>query len=119
MKEKKKYYSLPLEQCFERIEECYDISKMLKTYIKDRADDDESWNSDLMTLLCEYYAINSRYLEVMNEIILTPTSTSEETGEEVVLVEGQKYALLTSYSKLMISDEMELKHNYRVHLFMQ
>ena len=117
MKEKKAYYYLPVEDCLERLTECLEIRKVIKSFIKDNVDNEDAWNSDLMTLLTECYAINCRYTELMNELILTPPSSDE--GEEVITVEAHKYAILTSYSKLMLVDEIELKYTHRVHLFIQ
>ena len=117
MSERKEYYSLPLEDCLERINECLEIRKVLKSHIKDNVDDDKAWSSDLMTLLCEYYSINSRYAELMNDLILTPPSVEEGSDDEIITVDAAKYSILTAYSKLMLVDEMELKYKYRVHLF--
>ena len=118
MKEKKAYYFLPLEDCLGRISECLEIRKIVKAYIRDNIDNEEAWDSDLMTLLCEYYSINCRYTDLMNELILTPPSSGDD-GEEIVTVDANKYDILNSYSKLMLVDEIELKHTYRVHLFIQ
>jgi hypothetical protein len=117
MKEKKEYYYLPVEDCLERISECLEIRKVIKSFIKDNVDNEDAWNSDLMTLLAEYYAISCRYTELMNDLILTPPSVEDD--EEVITVDAGKYAILTSYSKLMLVDEVELKYTHRVHLFVQ
>jgi len=119
MKEDKGYYSLPLEDCVERIDECLDRKKVLKSYVQEHASIDKNWDSGLMTLLCEYYSIICRYVEVMNELILTPPYADELTDEEVISIDIQKYALISSYSKLMLVDEMELKFLHKVHLFIQ
>tara|TARA_Y100001938_G_scaffold144065_1_gene218014 strand:+ start:4351 stop:4716 length:366 start_codon:yes stop_codon:yes gene_type:complete len=120
MKEKKEYYFLPLEDCLERISECLQINKIIKSYIKDNVENEDAWQSSLMTLLTEYYAISCRYTELMNELVLTPPSHGDEgeEGEEIITVDAQKYAILTSYSKLMLVNEVELKHKHRVHLFL-
>ena len=117
MKEKKEYYTLPLEDCIERIAEVQDINKILKLYIKDSVDDEESWSSDLMMLLCEYYSIICRYSEIMNDLILTPPSEGEGEVGDIIYVDAHKYTMLSSYSKLMLVNEMELKFKYRVNLF--
>jgi hypothetical protein len=117
MKEKKEYYFLPLEDCLERLSECLEIRKVIKAYIKDNVENEEAWHSNLMTLLTEYYAISCRYTELMNELILTPPS-SGDNEEETITVDAHKYAILSSYSKLMLVDEIELKHSHRVHLFL-
>tara|TARA_Y100000310_G_C20527284_1_gene736690 strand:- start:214 stop:573 length:360 start_codon:yes stop_codon:yes gene_type:complete len=119
MKEKKEYYFLPLADCLERLSDCLEIRKVVKAYIKDNVHDEEAWNLDLMTLLCEYYSINSRYAELIGDLILTPPSTDDETDEEIITVDAHKYAILSSYSKLMLVDEIELKYKHRVHLFFQ
>jgi hypothetical protein len=119
MTDSKKYHYLPINDCLERISECFDIKKVIKVYIKDNVGNEDAWESNLMTLLTEYYAITSRYVELMSELILTPPSISEELNEEIITVDAHKYAILTSYSKLMIVNEMELKHSHRVHLFIQ
>jgi len=116
MKEKKEYYFLPLEDCLERISECLEIRKVIKAYIKDNVENEEAWHSSFMTLLTEYYAISCRYTELMNELILTPPSSGDDE-EETITVDAHKYAILSSYSKLMLVDEIELKHKHRVHLF--
>ena len=64
MKEDKGYYSLPLEDCLERISECVQRKKVIKAHIREHAQNEESWESNLMTLLCEYYSINNRYTEM-------------------------------------------------------
>ena len=112
---RKEYYSLPLEDCIERLSECLAIRKIIKAYIKDNVSDDEAWNSSLMTLLTEYYAISARYTELMNELILTPPF--DEDSKEIITVDAQKYAIMASYSKLMLVNEVELKYSYGVHLF--
>jgi hypothetical protein len=117
MKEDKGYYSLPMEDCLERINECTQRRKVIRAYIQEYAKIDKSWESDLMTLLCEYYSINSRYAEMMGDIILSPPSTNQLTEQEEVSVHTAVYNLLSSYSKLMIVDELELKYLYRIHLF--
>ena len=117
MTDHKKYHYLPIHDCLERISECFEIRKVIKTYIRDNVDDEEAWDSNLMTLLTEYYAINCRYVELMSELVLTPPSTSEDLQEEIITVDAHKYAVLTSYSKLMLVDEAELKYSHRVHLF--
>ena len=119
MKEKKEYYSLPMEDCLNRITDCMDCAKVLKSFVQECADDDNAWKSGLMALLCEYYAVICRYVEIMNDLILTPPFVDEETDEEMISVDPQKYALLTSYSKLMLVDEMELKYLHRIHLLIQ
>ena len=119
MSERKEYYSLPLEDCLERLEECLSIRKVIKAYIRDNVDNEEAWNSDLMMLLTEYYAIICRYMEIMNELILTPPSTDDDSEAEIITVDAKQYAILTSYSKLMLVDEFELKASHRVHLFIQ
>jgi len=119
MKEEKGYYYLPLEDCLGRIADCIDCEKVLKAFLQDFVNDDKAWESGLMTLLCEYYSIICRYLDIMNDLILTPPSVDELTDEEMISVDSQKYNLLTSYSKLMLVDEYELKYKHRVHLFIQ
>ena len=119
MKEQKEYYYLPLEDCLARITECLETRKVIKAYIKDNIDDELAWENDLMTLLTEYYAINCRYAELMGDLILRPPSVEDNDGEEVITVDATKYAILASYSKLMLVDEFELKHSHRVHLFVQ
>tara|TARA_Y100000310_G_scaffold219068_1_gene220458 strand:- start:1077 stop:1436 length:360 start_codon:yes stop_codon:yes gene_type:complete len=119
MTDQREYYSLPLEDCFERISECYGVRKVIKLYIQDSVNDEKAWNSNLMTLLCESYSINCRYTELMSELILTPPSVSETTEEEVIYVDSHKYAILTSYSKLMLVNESELKHAHKVSLYIQ
>jgi hypothetical protein len=111
------YYSIPVEDCIERIEECLQRRKAVKAFIQTSVQDDSAWSSELMTLLCEYYSINCRYTDLMHEALLTPPSTDELTDEELVSVNVKQYAILSSYSKLMMVDEAELKHNYRIHLF--
>ena len=101
----------------ERITECLEIRKVIKAYIKDNIDYELAWETNLMTLLTEYCAINCRYTELMGDLILTPPSIEEDGAEEVITVDAAKYAILTSYSKLMLVDEFELKHHHRVHLF--
>ena len=117
MTKSKEYYYIPLKECVERISECLDIRKVIKCYIQDNVANEDSWNSDLMMLLAESYAINFRYTELMNDLILTPPSPDEETSEEIITVDSQKYAMMTSYSQLMIVNEIELKNSHRVHLF--
>ena len=118
MKEKKEYYFLPLEDCLARLSECLEIRKVIKAYIKDNVENENAWRSNLMTLLTEYYAISCRYTELMNELILTPPSSGNDE-EETLTIDAHKYAILTSYSKLMLVDEFELKYKHRVHLFFQ
>ena len=117
MKEDRGYYSLPLEECLERISECAQRRKVAKAHIKEHAENDKSWDSNLMLLLCEYYSINRRYTEMMGDIILSPPSFDESTEKEEISVHATTYNLLTSYSKLMIVDELELKYFHRIHLF--
>ena len=117
--ENKEYYPLPLEDCMERITECYNLGDVIRAYIRDNIDNDEAWNSDLMALLCEYYSISCRYVELMSELILTPPHFEDDTQQELIYVDARNYAILTSYSKLMLVDEAELKYKYRVHLFFQ
>ena len=117
MKEDKGHYSLPVEDCLERINECAQRRKVIKAHIQEHARIDESWESDLMTLLCEYYSINNRYSEMIGDIILSPPSTNQLTEQEEVSVHAVTYNLLSTYSKLMIVDELELKYFYRIHLF--
>jgi hypothetical protein len=117
MTETKEYYYLPLEDCYERIEECLEIRKVLKYYIQDNTYNDEAWDSKLMMLLTELYAINRRYVEIMEEIVLTPPSVSEASGQEVLTIDYIKYNMLLSYSKLMIVNEAELKRDHRVTLY--
>ena len=116
---KEGYHYLPMHDCLERISECFEMRKIIKIYIKDSIDDEEAWDSNLMTLLTECYAINCRYVELMSELILTPPSVSEDLQEETITVDAYKYSILNSYSKLMIVNEIELKHLHRVHLFVQ
>jgi len=116
MNEKKEYYFLPLDDCLKKLSECLKIRKVVKAYIKDSSGDDEAWESDLMTLLTEYYAISCRYTELMNDLILTPPASGDDE-EEIITVDAHKYAILMSYSKLMLVDEIELKHTHKVHLF--
>ena len=85
LKERKEYYYLPLEDCLERLSECLKIRKILKAYIIDNVDGELAWESDLMMLLTEYYAIVCRYLEIMNELILTPPSIDEDSQEETLV----------------------------------
>ena len=117
MKENKGYYSLPLEECLERINECLQRKKVTKAYIQEHVHNDKSWESSLMLLLCEYYSINYRYTEMMGDIILSPPSVNELTDQEEVSIDETTYNILSSYSKLMIIDEMELKYLHRIHLF--
>jgi len=117
MKEDKGYYSLPLEDCLERISECVQRKKVIKAHIQEHAQNEESWESNLMTLLCEYYSINNRYTEMMGDIILSPPSVNQSTEQEEISVHAVTYSLLSSYSKLMIVDELELKYLHRIHLF--
>tara|TARA_R110000824_G_scaffold332200_1_gene518851 strand:+ start:4417 stop:4776 length:360 start_codon:yes stop_codon:yes gene_type:complete len=117
MKEDKGHYSLPVEECLERISECTQRRKVIKAHIQEHAKIDKSWESDLMTLLCEYYSINNRYSEMIGDIILSPPSTNQLTDQEEVSVHALTYNLLSTYSKLMIVDELELKYFYRIHLF--
>jgi hypothetical protein len=117
--EEQGYYSLPLEECLERLTECMGCEKVLKSFVQEHAPDDKAWQSGLMPLLCEYYSVIYRYVDILNDLILTPPSVDESTDEEVITVEPQKYALLMSYSKLMLVDEMELKYKHRVHLSIQ
>ena len=117
--EKKEYYFLPLTGCFERLSECLETRKVVKAYIKDKVNDEEAWNLDLMTLLCEYYSINSRYTELINDLILTPPSVDADTDEETVTVDAHIYDILHSYSKLMLVNELELKYKHGVHLLIQ
>lgn len=117
MKEDKGYYSLPLEDCMERISECIQRRKIIRAHIQEHAQNDKSWESNLMTLLCEYYSINSRYAEMIGDIILSPPSINQLTDQEEVSVHAATYNLLSSYSKLMIVDELELKYVHRIHLF--
>ena len=119
MKEKQEYYFVPLEDILERIDECLERRKVIKSFIQEYAEEDKAWKTNLMTVLCEYYSASCRYTEIMNDLILTPPSMDEDTDEEVISVEFQKYALLTSYSKLMIVDEAELKYMHKIHLFVQ
>ena len=119
MNEKKEYYSLPLEDCLERLTECLEIRKVIKFYILDNVKEDKAWDSNLMTLLCEYYAINSRYAELMNDLVLTPPFMDEGSEDEIITVDATNYAILTSYSKLMLVNEIELQYMHRVHLFAQ
>jgi len=119
LKQEGEYYYLPMEECLEKISDCYEIKKILKFYIKDNIDNEEAWDSSLMTLLCEYYSISARFTELMSELILTPPSIDEVSGKEVITVDSHKYAILSSYSKLMIVNEVELKYEYKVHLFIQ
>jgi len=119
MKETKEYYYLPMEDCLERLSECLNIRKVLKAFIISSVDDESAWNSDLMMLLAEYYAIICRYTEIINELILTPPSMDEDSQEETITVNSHKYAILTSYSKLMLVNEIELKNKHRIHLFIQ
>ena len=88
--ETKEYYYLPLEDCHHRILECLDIRKILK--------------------YC-------RYVEIMEDLVLTPPNISEETGQEVITVDYARYTMLLSYSKLMIVNETEMKTNYGVTLY--
>jgi len=117
MTETKEYYYLPIEDCYERIEECLEIRKILKCYIQDNIYNNEAWDSRLMMLLTELYAINRRYVEIMEEIVLTPPSVSEKTGQEVLTIDYIKYNMLLSYSKLMLVNEAELKRDHRVTLY--
>ena len=119
MKEEKGYYSLPLEDCLCRVVDCIECGKVLKSFIQDHASDEKAWESGLMALLCEYYSVICRYVDIMNDIILTPPYEDETSGQEMISVGSQKYTLLTSYSKLMLVDEMELKYMHRIHLFIQ
>tara|TARA_R100001594_G_scaffold88398_1_gene122657 strand:- start:415 stop:771 length:357 start_codon:yes stop_codon:yes gene_type:complete len=112
----KSYYSLPVGDCVERIDECLERRKVIKAFIQTSSDDEDAWNSELMMLLCEYYSINCRYAELMNEIVLSPASFNEETEEELVTVDATKYNILSSYSKLMIVDEAELKYEHGINL---
>jgi len=119
MKEEKGYYFLPLNDCLERISGCLDRNKVAQSFIQEHSNNNESWESGLMIVLCEYYSITCRYVDIMNDLILTPPSIDEETDEEMISVDSQKYALLLSYSKLMIVDEMELKYMHKIHLCVQ
>jgi len=116
LKEQKEYHYLPLEDCLARITECLEIKRIIKAYMRDNAYNEQAWESDLMLLLTEYYAISCRYTELMNELILTPPSSGDDE-EESITVDAHKYAILSSYSKLMLVDEVELKYSHRVHLF--
>ena len=115
--DKKSYFYLPLEDCYERISECLDRNKVVESFIREYSKEQEVWTSGLMIILCEYYSINCRYVELINDIILTPPTINELTEQEEVVVDSQKYAILNSYSKLLIVDELELKYMHRVHLF--
>lgn len=116
---KKSYYSIPVEDCLVRVEECFKRRKAIKTFIQTNVENDEAWTSELMTLLCEYYSINCRYTDLMEEVLLTPPHVDELTDEELISVDIKKYSILFSYSKLMIHNEAELKYKYKVHLFTQ
>ena len=70
-----------------------------------------------MMLLTETYAINCRYIEIMEDLVLTPPNISEETGQEVITVDYARYTMLLSYSKLMIVNETEMKTDYGVTLY--
>ena len=115
--EMKEYYYLPLEDCHLRILECLDIRKVLKYYIQDNINNSDAWDSKLMMLLTESYAINRRYVEIMEDLVLTPPSISEKTGQEVITIDYVKYNMLLSYSKLMVINESELKNDHRVTLY--
>jgi hypothetical protein len=110
------YYSIPIEDYLERIEECLERKKVVKAFIQTSAEDDEAWKSELMTLLCEYYSINCRYTELMHELLLTPPFVDEATDEELVTVDVKKYSIMASYSKLLIHNEVELKYKYKISL---
>tara|TARA_R110000824_G_scaffold17084_2_gene69875 strand:+ start:4807 stop:5163 length:357 start_codon:yes stop_codon:yes gene_type:complete len=114
---KRSYYSLPVQGCIERINDCLKRRKVVKAFIQTSNDDEDAWNSELMMLLCEYYSINCRYAELMSEIILSPAAAAGTTGEELVTVDVTKYSILSSYSKLMIVDEAELKYGHGINLF--
>ena len=118
-KESRTYAAMSLDDCFERISECLERRKVIKSYIQSSVTDEESWESDLMLLLCEYYSLNCRYTELMNNVILSTPYVNEETNKEEVLVDEKTYTMLHSYSKLMIVDEMEMKFNHRINLFIQ
>jgi len=111
------YYSIPLNDCLARISDCVGRQKVIKSFIQEYANDDEAWESSLITLLCEYYSASCRYVDIMDEVILTPPFVDELTEEETISVDAQKYALLSSYTKLLIVDEVELKYMHRIHLF--
>ncbi len=115
--ETKEYYYLPLEDCHHRILECLDIRKILKYYIQDHVANNTGWDSKLMMLLTETYAINCRYVEIMEDLVLTPPNISEKTGQEVITVDYARYTMLLSYSKLMIVNETEMKTDYGVTLY--
>jgi hypothetical protein len=108
---------LPVQDCIERIDDCLERRKVIKAFIQTSVDNENAWNSELMMLLCEYYSINCRYAELMNEIILSPASVDEVTEEELVTVDVTKYNILSSYSKLMIVDEAELKYRHGINLY--
>jgi len=119
MKDEEGYYSVPINDCLERISSCLGSRKIAKSCIQEYINDEEAWNSGLMTLLCEYYSINCRYVELMDDLILTPPFVDEVTEEESVSIDLKKYSLLASYSKLLLDDEMELKYAHKIYLFIQ
>jgi hypothetical protein len=117
--ESRTYSSVALDDCLERISECLEHRRVIKANIQSYVNDEESWDSGLMPLLCEYYSINYRYMELMNDVILSAPYVNEETNKEEILLDERTYTMLHSYSKLMIVDELELKYKHRINLFVQ
>tara|TARA_Y100000310_G_scaffold341863_1_gene442575 strand:- start:3738 stop:4091 length:354 start_codon:yes stop_codon:yes gene_type:complete len=108
--------SIPLSTCSEYLIELATARKLLKFLLQENVPIDESWDNDLVPLLCEYYSTVRQQIQFFLELVLTKPITNESTSQKEFTLSSQQTYLLNSLNSLLYMNDVDLRTKYNISL---
>jgi len=108
--------SIPLSTCSEYLLELVTARKLLKFLLKENAPLDESWDNDLMPLLCEYYSTIKQQIQFFLDLVLTEPVINKLTNQKEFTLSNQQTYLLNSLNSLLHINDIDLRTKYNISL---
>jgi hypothetical protein len=108
------YTNLSKNLCITQMSEASKTRRLVRYLIQENAGVEESWTSQLMSILCEYYVTIHQYYELLGEVLFEAPFNEERP--EYLMVDMYKVKTLRAHVSLLQINEYDLLYNYRISL---
>jgi len=109
---------IPPELCVDRMAALIEAQKLLKFLLQENINKEESWDNELISLLCEYYTAVRQQLNFFLELTITDMTLNERTNKEEFFISKEEALLLKSLNALMQVNDVDLKLKHQISLIL-
>jgi len=111
-----KGFWIPPALCVDRMAELLQSQKLIKFLLQENINKEESWDNELIPLLCEYYTAVKQQLTFFLELTITDMTLNERTNKEEFFISKEEALLLKSLNALLHANDVDLKLKHQISL---